>query len=839
MSDQEESMYTVIAFDQYGNPQHIRALSGSAVPYPFYNNAIPATSYFDGTQSFYSNQGVVIPSTIGSVTWPFVSSISSLFAPPPGVSESQSQYALSMPIGTSVIPYKVGIPITEDPRYLQPWSLTTVPTNVVANVNEYILLQDTNFNIFKYIDLEKTLTLDVPTLQLAPDQIYAQYEYTALVAIAANTTAYYFLGLSNTGTNLAFRLKQFNPELGVLYTYNLDSSFVVPSGGTVLGFTINDREQMVIEYQNTTNSTSFYYNLMASTNMASVTLPGVSTAKITMDPITSTLYWMPLNSSKEGTSVYQWSIDSAFPGTPYSFQGPNIPPTFTGLTVNAVSEVPADNDRIWLISQTPGYESYVWYTSNWDMSTQVWDIERVSTAITNTSGTNQPITSIANGDNGGIWLTALNQPTVWANRNSAADINGTIAGAWQIFYPWQKLIFEKIANTYNSIVDLTYLDYPEYPHASMFYYRDETKFIQDTQYKWGLESASNFVVGDINLSGYYFNGYIFNVPLQKNTSPSEYQYLTVRGYTPTEKFETLLRFNVPNVYDFGYATQYDMFNEINLFTSNPIVFNSNYGIVLSDFNNAFRQSNSFFGQGLLPNFDGSNVDSSNFQQFAENYSTIYAGYQSNAILLSNINTYVTTGIQTYISTYLQYILPPSALTRTNITDPILFSILWKSGLLPQYRDLLEDWGLGYNLGYAKIDTPFSTYHRASSFYKILEDYIFLRLNPQYQMNRMDNTFKENFKITRDPTGQVQNFHGKLLLNNFNTFSQTFVFNNQPFNPPIGRLDQLYFQWVNIVGDQIDNNDCDWSATCVITESRTTATASSLIPALPPMPPLRK
>jgi hypothetical protein len=104
---------------------------------------------------------------------------------------------------------------------------------------------------------------------------------------------------------------------------------------------------------------------------------------------------------------------------------------------------------------------------------------------------------------------------------------------------------------------------------------------------------------------------------------------------------------------------------------------------------------------------------------------------------------------------------------------------------------------------------------------------------------MDNTFRENFKITRDPTGQVQNFHGKLLLNNFNTYSQSFIYNNQPFNPPIGRLDQVYFQWVNVVGDTIDNDDCDWSATLVITENKSTATTASTIPALPPMKPLRK
>jgi hypothetical protein len=507
--------------------------------------------------------------------------------------------------------------------------------------------------------------------------------------------------------------------------------------------------------------------------------------------------------------------------------------------VNCAAAVPAPQDRIWLASQEPGYESNVYYTSSWNTIAQTLTVDRMSTSITNASNQGQPITSLANGYNGGFWLTASDQPRIWGNRNTTPDLNGTVQTAWQIFYPWQKVVLEKIANTYNPIVDTTYVNYPEYPHTAMFYYRNEAKYNADTGNKWGLESSSNFTVADTNLSGYYFNSYIFNAPLIKSVGPSDYQYLTVRGYTPTENSETLIRFNLPNVYSFGYATQTDMITEIALYSTNQTLFNSNYGYILSNFDVAFQQSNSFFGQGLIPNFDGSNYNTSNFRGFASNVSTIYAGYQSNANVISSITGYVNSNIQTYISTQLQYIIPPSALGRANYLDPIIFSLLWKSGLLPQYKDLLEDWGLGYNLGYAKADTPFSTYHRASSFYKILEDYIFLRFNPQYQLNRMDNTFKEDFKITRDSTGQVQNFHGKLLLNNFNTFSQTFIFNNQPFNPPIGRLDQLYFQWVNIVGDQIDNNDCEWSATCVIAESRASATTASTIPALPPMPPIRK
>jgi hypothetical protein len=308
----------------------------------------------------------------------------------------------------------------------------------------------------------------------------------------------------------------------------------------------------------------------------------------------------------------------------------------------------------------------------------------------------------------------------------------------------------------------------------------------------------------------------------------------VRGYTPSESSEVLLRFVLPNAYDFGYLSQQDLADEINLLQTNINDFTPNFATALANFNASFQQSNSFFGAGYIPNFNGSNFNSSNFAQFSSNYSTIYAGYQSNASLLSSITSYIDSNVQYFISSQMGTILPPSAIGRANYKDPIIFSLLWKSGLLPQYRPLLEDWGLGYNLGYAKIDTPFSTYHRAASFYKILDDYIFLRLNPEYQLNRMDTTYRENFKVTRDATGQVQNIHGKLLLNNFNTYSSTFIFNNQPFNPPIGRLDQLYFQWVNIVGDQIDNADCEWSATMVITENKPIASVASTIPALPVM-----
>jgi len=376
----------------------------------------------------------------------------------------------------------------------------------------------------------------------------------------------------------------------------------------------------------------------------------------------------------------------------------------------------------------------------------------------------------------------------------------------------------------------------------MFYYSNATSYSNDTTNKWGQESKSNFTVSDVSYSGYYFNSYMFNVPVRKSASSTDYQYITIRGGCPTESSETLVRIVVPNKYDFGYASQNELINEIDLYKI-PLEqtnFNPRYAYVLSNFDIAYIQSNSYFGQNTIPNFQGSSINTSNFKEFSRSMSTIYGSYLATANTLQKITDTVNNNMLTYISTTLKYIFPPSAANRQNFTDPLTFRILWKSSLLPQYAALLEDWGLGYNLGYAKEDTPqYSTYTYATSFYKILEDYIYLRLNPEYKMNRIDGTFVENLQITRDSTGQVDQYYGKLLLNNFNTYSTTFISNQAAFNPPIGRLETMYFEWVDVGGTQINDTQCEWTASLTITEAKKKATLGSTLPALPEMKPLRK
>jgi hypothetical protein len=83
----------------------------------------------------------------------------------------------------------------------------------------------------------------------------------------------------------------------------------------------------------------------------------------------------------------------------------------------------------------------------------------------------------------------------------------------------------------------------------------------------------------------------------------------------------------------------------------------------------------------------------------------------------------------FINDYLFYVLPDYARVRENFTSALTFSILWRSALTPLYLKLEDDWGLGYNLGYAKEDTPYATIQRAPSFFKILDDYIYLNKSP--------------------------------------------------------------------------------------------------------------
>jgi hypothetical protein len=206
--------------------------------------------------------------------------------------------------------------------------------------------------------------------------------------------------------------------------------------------------------------------------------------------------------------------------------------------------------------------------------------------------------------------------------------------------------------------------------------------------------------------------------------------------------------------------------------------------------------------------------------------SLFTTFSTNAATIAKVVQAGNDGVNNFISTQLKYILPNSALKRQRFTDPLTFSILWKDSLSPQFAALSQEWGLGWNLGFDKQNTPFSTVARGSSFYKIIDDYVYLRLNPELNMNRIDSGAAEDLQITRESTGQVKAYFGKLLLSGFAQNATTIISLPIEFNPPLGKLETLSFQWVNSVGVQLDNIDCEWSCTVNLTEQKNEATADS-------------
>lgn len=545
-------------------------------------------------------------------------------------------------------------------------------------------------------------------------------------------------------------------------------------------------------------------------------------------------------------------------GAPYIFLSSNLNTvaTTTRIILNPGSAAPAAFGDITLV-QNP-YENKIFLSYDmYDMSnnlgipsvtySQIVDYSFTPSNYTsnaNYSPSKQFITSydhtrlapykIMGGGRGSFWAlfneanritgqTTYTYDTIWGNRGDSTDFKIGISNAYQIFYPTQRIVMSKVARSYNPITDLSGLTYPEYPHTALFAYDSLSKYVSDiSSNKWGLES--NYLTADTTLStGFYFNACQLEVPLYSNST----YYLALRGYSPTEKSQVMMRFSLPNRYDFGYVRLTDLSNEILLSSQQPTLFNSNYAYTIQNFNSnfVFDSNGRLFGSNIIQGFPGSNFSNvKGFGDFMNQFINLYTVYNSNVQVLSNINTATQSNIQAFIRNDLSAIIPASATNRQRYTDPLIYSILWKSALLPQYKNLEDNWGLGWNLGYDKKDTPYLTTQTGESFFKILDDFINLRMNPEFNMNMIDTGAKENLQLTQDTTGSIKAYYGKLLLAGFGSYAQTLISNPITFQIPIQKIDKLTFLWVDNVGQTINNADCEWNVVVQLVEQVDTVTA---------------
>jgi hypothetical protein len=907
-----EYLYSAVAFNSNGNPTLIYQLTGSIVPFPDYSIYPPSASntYFNGETSPNGKQ-VIVPAPLSNKADQDYRTL------PYGYDVSQVQYEQSMAMTTTALHMMNSCNPVKDDIGFKRWTynVNNQPVSISANISEYLVTLDSQFTIYKFpLTGARILTKDA-TITL--DDLFTQGTY--LAAYATNNNMLYqvsgntiiqtrkgiiFMGISSNDSQtnkLSFKIYSIsqlepfssqNPNItGTIYDLEVspDVSNLLPNTQFIQEFRQNNSGNPVpapYAIFSTKDSITSNYSLYATDNIISA-------------PFT------PLNLSEiigSSNIPFYFDIDSIINNNIiiYIQTSNNITKFFNNTnTINTFVISGPPNTSNYRNFITAGTSYYILAENNgshcWG---QVYFKESPNQALVILSPQTfaNPITSLASGwAYNSKWLLSSDKPYIYGNRGTP---DGTLNTAWQIFYPSMKITFNKLENSPMPIVDLTDIEPPEYFHTNMFVYNSLSNLLADTSNIWGNEQQSNYIACDTQFRGFQFNSYIPNVPLQTNKT----YYLAIRGYTPSEQFETMVRFYMPNRYDYRWVSLTDIATETTIVRSNftvnngiaPFNFNPLYAFSLVNFDNYFT-GNHTYGANIIPSYSGithninpdsiyykiwqSNVAKyssavttttttttsessitengssssttttivtritrsgslktsgnltiiSGWQGFADFYDAfvyIYNQYIALNNIITTINDTATANINKFIISDLQNILPPSALLRQNYNDALLFSMLFKTGNNPIIGQRLDNWGLGWNLGYPKEDTIYSTIARGNTFFKILDDYVYVRLNDEFNMNKLDISGKENLAESREPTGGVNQYNTKLFLTTFGGYAQTAIMNPISFNPPIAKLDKFSFTLTDTGGAVIDNQDCDWNATLQITEMLETANQTS-------------
>jgi hypothetical protein len=795
-----EDLYSAIAFDSNGRVTPIAQLTGTLVPYPSLSVPQVSNTYFDGSRAPNGKQ-VIRPSVVAQGLLPY------------GIDFSQIGYEQSMIYTTTAVHMMNKTQQIYDEVAMRPWSGYTLQgplTGVSAKVPGYIVLNDGSFKVYSY-DIASANRILTLTNSFTTDAIFGEGSAIYPVTFGANARHVFFVGVQTVSveSNLVW-LKKYEPTFGVFTS--LVPTLYIPAAESVERVSIDGSSNCIFITHSTTNHTYNVYYYKPSVGSG---LYASFTAPVSIDL---------QDNASNGRSVLASS------NTVYTFSFTQFPSTTRTYTLSNVTSYEAGAIR----DVVCGESSNIYYclTSNnhWGQI-RLSDPDPFAYLVTSTQQFQQQQTLLVSGTDTYPSKWSISSNTLYGNRYS---LDGTVETAWQIFYPSYKFTFHKIANALVPIVDLTGIQPPEYFHTNLFMYDNAIALSNDIWNSWGAES--NFLCADTQFRGYQFNSYINNVPLEPNRT----YYMVVRGYAPSEQFETMIRFYLPNRYDFRWLTSIDISNEIQIATQfmasnnglTPFNFNPTYALSLSRFNEAFVGPMTF-GAGVILGYNGissnpygSNATWQGFGDFYFTYYTLYNQYVAINTLVNGIVSAANTAVNTFIATSLAGILPSNALTRARYTDPLLWSLLFGSGNSYQFSNLPEEWGIGWNLGFPKRDTPYLTKHTGDSFYKILDDYIYLKLNEEFNLNNIDSTGPENLKATRESTGLVGNYNSKIFLNTFGGFAQTAINNPIPLNPPVSRLDRISLQLFDFRGTPINNNNCEWSCSLHVIENFNIASTNS-------------
>ena len=822
-------LYSAIAFNAAGQVVTISQLAGSLVPYPLAGYSVPLVSnaYLDGNSTQNGKQ-LIVPSQPNASA-----------SLPEGVDYTQVGFQQSMYFTTTAVHMLNYTQQIYDNAAMRQWSIASnIPLQgpikgISAKIQNTLIVSALNsssvliYNVYTYQGNSYNYQLNFQySFSNMSTSAPPSYTPVSIALLATNTTSVYYLSYS--GTDLFIYGWQGSPyhlNYASLITTTTISSSEIPQQ-----MSVDNNGDILFSTYNSANSTYTLYYMPAGGSISQYTV--ASSVINPHVPIYFDLELDPVN-ERSASVILSSNILTTFRVT--DFSGHHSSSTISNYT-------PSLSNIMYVLEGSAA--AYYSLTSN-NYWAQI-QIQGGGTANQVTSYQQLPQTTVGLVSGAGASKWIVTTSNIYGNRYL---IDGTLETAWQIFYPSYKFIFTKTANTQVQITNNAFIEPPEYFHTNLFVYNSLSTLSNDIWGKWGAENPSNYLCADTQFRGYQFNSYIENVPLESNQT----YYIALRGYTPSEQFETMVRFNLPNRYDFGWIAPIDIINEAlyvsayQAASSNnslPLNFNPDYVNALSNFNQIFVGVHNYGGYTLsLPCFSGVssnpyagsnnpyNQTGGNWGGFPDLYFAfiiLYAQYVPINNLVNGVNSVAQAGVSNFIGTQLSNILPLNNITNSQYTSPLLYSLLFGSGNTYASSNLIDEWGIGWNLGFPKVDTPLLTIQTGTSFYKILDDYIYVKLNPEYPINCLDTTGAENLQITRESTGNVKGYNMKLLLNNFGGYAQTAILNPVVLNPPISRMDKLTLQLLDLNGTVLNNANCEWNGCLQITEALDQPTQDSSI-----------
>uniref|UniRef100_A0A6C0L947 Uncharacterized protein n=1 Tax=viral metagenome TaxID=1070528 RepID=A0A6C0L947_9ZZZZ len=781
----------------------IENLTGTCIPYPELGTPRIASVFYDGTANPDTKNDMLL-----SINTPLSNqnpNINPLY-----LNYYTSQYAQSSPIVNSHLHYTTQSYTTQDfniyTDFLLPWSnIPDIPTSICASVYGTLLLQTGELPIVTYNTKTQATQFTLKTV-LTIDTIFPANEDTTLLTYSGNESQYIFLGCTPS-CNLIF--KAFDLATGNLIVYPPIAGVFNPQTQVAQGLQLMGTKWWLCFLDAASGMNIAYGSNFTDpfVQMPNSFAGPFTAAQIHLDPINGTNLFFAVSTSDDTTISIVYSYPLIL----------TIPPT-NSLTVEDYNFCTLPSDTNSFAVQVANGIEFLYYTSL--TSTYLNRIDTSSFVITRSEQNYGRVPSqCIPGPYNTMWVLFNTPPYIMAYIYTVPSIQI----AWQQMFPVLKVELVQVAEKRISIPDTYNKTTPEWYHSVFFSYKDSSMLSRDLYYtyptttQWGQEVY--YDSADTSFGGYYFNSYLQSIPLQSNTS-----YIALRGFSPTESFQTEVRISLTNVFDYGYISINNLIDEIGTIATSPGSYAGSYLNQLSTFNGAFVRT----GNDALYGISSFSVPTAGFSNFITQFSTIYSEYTFLTSNVSIINTSLTQSMNAFILSDLQYILPPNVLTRTRFTDSLTFSFLWKTGLAsvpPSYANLADGWGLGWNLGYAKEDdVQATTVHPAPSMYKIIDDFLYLRLNPEFNLNRMSAGTKENYLDSREPSALTSYYYCKLLLNGYGQTATTFVHSPIILNPPISRISKLSFQWLDSKGNVLNVSsatDSDWQMTINIQENTTT------------------